>query len=421
MARHLLNLALALAACPSAQTFAAEVPAAPKTLTTRFTYQARVPKPPSGTQSLDVWLPIPSDNAFQRVSDVDVKSVATHRITMEKRFGNRMVYVRIDRPTGETQVQVAFTVERREAAVLSGRAPVDADPTSADAYLASDTKVPIGGKYGDIANEVTAGKTGAVNKSRAAFDHVVATMQYDYKKESPHLGDGDVPWVCDYKKGNCSDLHSYIISLMRSEGIPAYLEYGFPIAGVPVASNLPAEGKIGGYHCWTWFRDESGRWIPLDASDGRRWLDSNDATTSAHMFGNLILERSAVAMSRGRDLVLEPAQKQGPRNYFIYPYAEADGQSVDATWELTYKVLSTGQGDVQSQLDAGRNLSDFRGGIGQGVNIATGSEIQSSGGWAELGLQPLLGHKLSVRYTIDDPRDNDVAAQKLGLVNTFLD
>jgi hypothetical protein len=57
------------------------------------------------------------------------------------------------------------------------------------------------------------------------------------------------------------------------------------------------------------------------------------------LFGNLVLERSAVAVSRGRDIVLNPPQKGKPLNYFIYPYAEADGQSVKVNWELTYQLL----------------------------------------------------------------------------------
>lgn len=355
MARHLLNLALALAACPLAQPAPTPVDG-PKTLTTRFTYKAVVPKLPAGAQALDLWLPLPSDNTFQQVSDVQVTSPVPHKITREPKFGNRMIYVHADTAKAPLTVSVSFTVKRTEAAVLSGGAPGQIDATQAAAYLEPDAKVPVGGRFGTIAEEVTSGVNGALDKVRAEFDHVVATMQYDYKKESPQLGDGDVPFVCDYKKGNCSDLHSYLISLARSEGIPAYLEYGFPIAGVPVASPLPMEGKIGGYHCWTWFQDQNNRWVPVDASDGRRWKDSGDAKTSDHMFGNLIVERSAVAMSRGRDLTLVPAQKGGPLNYFIYPYAEADGKAVESTWELTYQVLALAGGDVQQQLDELRRL-----------------------------------------------------------------
>ena len=66
--------------------------------------------------------------------------------------------------------------------------------------------------------------------------------------------------------------------------------------------------------------------------------------------------------------------------------------------------------DVRGELWTGSNLSDFRGGVGQGVNTATGDEVQSSGGWAELGANLGGNHRLSVGYTVDDPRDSDIVA-----------
>jgi len=213
------------------------------------------------------------------------------------------------------------------------------DKTLRQLALQPETLVPVGGRFLTIATEVTQGKKEGLEKIRALFEHVVATMQYDYKRESPKLGEGDVAFICDFRKGNCSDLHSYLISLARSLGIPAYLEYGFPIVGIPIPDPLPKEGKIGGYHCWAWVYDEQIGWFPVDASDARRWLDANRPEVKDFLFGNLVLERSAVAVSRGRDIVLNPPQKGKPLNYFIYPYAEADGQSVKVNWELTYQLL----------------------------------------------------------------------------------
>ena len=41
--------------------------------------------------------------------------------------------------------------------------------------------------------------------------------------------------------------------------------------------------------------------------------------------------------------------------------------------------------DLMGEWWTGKNLSDFRGGIGQGIDAATGREIRSSGGWIESG------------------------------------
>jgi len=337
-------MAVALAA-PIAQSVADEQqPLGQAVLTTQFTYTATVPAVPAGTREVKVWLPVPSNSEWQTVEGLKVDSTLPYSLTQEKKYGNRMVYLAVKKPQGPVAVTVQFTVHRKNLRVLgvTGNAGAAAHPVLNPNWMrpvvGPDVKVPTGGKFGDIALELTLGRGSTLDKTRAIFDHVVATMQYDYKKESPKLGEGDVAFVCDYKKGNCSDLHSYVISLTRSLGIPAVLEFGFPLTGIPLAEPIPQDGKITGYHCWTWFKDAQRGWLPLDASDARRWLDSGQADKRDYLFGNLIPERSAVALSRGRDITLKPAQKSGPLNYFIYPYAEADGKPVDADWVLTYHL-----------------------------------------------------------------------------------
>ncbi len=327
-----------------------------RTLMTKFTYKAVVPEIPKDTKVVELWLPIPSDSEWQTVRDLQVSSPVPYRITQEQKFGNRMVYVRdegLGKKEGVLEVSVSFLVERKEVRVLGNDGQVVKTcscPTNcncehcrkskelAELGLRPERLVPVGGRFLSIAQEVTQGKAAKLDKIRALFEHVVSTMQYDYKRESPKLGEGDVAFVCDFRKGNCSDFHSYLISLARSLGIPAYLEYGFPIVGIPLPNPLPKEGKIAGYHCWAWVYDEQIGWFPVDASDARRWLDAGKPEIKDFLFGNLVLERSAVAFSRGRDITLNPPQKGASLNYFIYPYAEADGQPIKAQWELNYQL-----------------------------------------------------------------------------------
>lgn len=313
--------------------------AADAALTTRFTYEANVPQGESKAP-VRLWVPLPSDSQWQSVSDVEIEAPngTKQRIATEKKFGNRMAYFEGAAPL---KVKVAFTVARRDVRVLwPGRTPVTVKPSWMKETLRPDAKVPVGGRWEDLAKQIAGEQSDATAQMHAFFNNVVATMQYDYKKESPKLGEGDVAFVCDYKKGNCSDLHSYIISLGRSVGVPAVIEYGFPITGIPMDEPLKPEGKIGGYHCWTWFQDPQLGWIPLDASDARRWLDKERPDMRDFLFGNLVTPRAAVTMSRGRDINLVPSQKSAALNYFIYPYAEANGAPVKAEWTLTYNLLS---------------------------------------------------------------------------------
>ncbi len=348
MYRHTLK-ALALCCCLAAWARAEGLASkaapvhGPRTLTTRFIYKATVPKLPAGSTCLRLWIPLPSNSGLQTVRDVTVDAPAPYRITREPKHGNRMVFVQANHPSGPLTVTVSCVVERKEAQVL-GAEPGEASSLARGRealarYLQPEPWVPVGGRYGAIAQDVARGEATPLDKARALFEHVVSTMQYDYKKESPKYAQGDVAFVCDYKKGNCSDLHSYLITLSRSLGIPAYLEFGFPITGVPVPSPLPREGSISGYHCWIWFHDPAHGWVPMDAADGRRWLDSGRPDMERWLFGNQEVARSAAAFSRGRHITLSPAQNGAPLNYFIYPYAEADGKPVNVGWEIRYEVM----------------------------------------------------------------------------------
>jgi hypothetical protein len=64
---------------------------------------------------------------------------------------------------------------------------------------------------------------------------------------------------------------------------------------------------------------------------------------------------------------------------------------------------------VKGEAWIGQALSDFRGGIGQSVNTATGDEIRSYGGWAELGCQLDKVHKLVGGAALDDPYNRDLS------------
>ncbi len=311
-----------------------------RSLDVQFFYTASIPTIPKGTQRLRLWIPIPSSSEWQAVGSIQVQSDLPYRITQEKKYGNRMVYLEVEKPNKPISVTVRFAVRRKEASLLaSPNARKVLSPEAEDIFLQANQLIPVGGTYLNMAREVVGEKSSPLEQARALYYHVVSTMEYDYDKTSPKLGMGDVAFVCDYRKGNCSDLHSYFISLARSLGIPATIEYGFPIVGVPVPQTLPKEGTIGGYHCWAWFYVPSHGWLPLDASDARRWQDAKRPEKVEHLFGNLILERSAVTISTGRDIDLEPKQEGPTLNYFVYPYAEVDGKPLSPKWEMKFRLL----------------------------------------------------------------------------------
>lgn len=65
---------------------------------------------------------------------------------------------------------------------------------------------------------------------------------------------------------------------------------------------------------------------------------------------------------------------------------------------------------VQGEAWTGQDLSDFRGGVAQNVNTATGEEIESRGGWVEVAVKCGKTFTTYPGLTIDDPRNGNVPA-----------
>jgi hypothetical protein len=65
---------------------------------------------------------------------------------------------------------------------------------------------------------------------------------------------------------------------------------------------------------------------------------------------------------------------------------------------------------IRGEAWTGSTLSDFRGGIGQAVNRATGEEIGSRGGWVELGVDLTGAYTVWLGYAVDAPEEDDLFA-----------
>lgn len=83
---------------------------------------------------------------------------------------------------------------------------------------------------------------------------------------------------------------------------------------------------------------------------------------------------------------------------------EFDSSSLGLDVRVPFASRFTFQGEAWQ----GENLSDFRGGVAQGVNTATGEEIESRGAWVELGFQATPLYALYAGVTRDDPEDGDL-------------
>jgi transglutaminase-like putative cysteine protease len=278
-----------------------------------FEYRASVPSTVTGN-TIRLWIPIPHEDDYQRISAFQIQSPAPYRIASDG-LGNQILSVESSKPPSVT---VRFDCVRKEhiqpTSALHNAAQLS--PAERARWLAPDRMVPLDDTIRRWAGEVVAQAHARTDleMARAIYNHVVATVKYD--KTGKGWGRGDIYYACDARRGNCTDFHAIFIGYARAMGIPARFSIGFP---------LPSErgqGAIAGYHCWAEFYATGIGWIPIDASEAAKDPPRREYFFGAH-------DENRVEFTRGRDLKLRPEQAAEPLNYFVYPYAEADGKPVD--------------------------------------------------------------------------------------------
>ncbi len=316
-------VAFLAAGCSSAM--ARKEPAGPThDRTSHFEYAATVTGLPAQAKSVRIWIPLPRTDETQTISNLLVESPVPHRETREALYGNRIAYFEIAGPCPEqVPIKISFDVHRFEVTAMNLQT---GGPANAR-FLEGDRLAPLGGEVTARASQATRGKGTVMEKARGIYDRVLSDLAYD--KTGQGWGRGDIRYVCEAGKGNCSDFHALFISMARAERLPALFEIGFPL---PLDKT---EGVVGGYHCWAWFQEKEGVWRPVDASEADK-----DPSRKDYYFGTLCCNR--VALSRGRDLVLEPAQAGEPLNFFIYPYVEVDGKPVEVGVERRFAFRDLG-------------------------------------------------------------------------------
>ena len=191
--------------------------------------------------------------------------------------------------------------------------------------MAAAPLLPVGDRFEVIAEEVISQKQAntPLTKARALYDYVIDEMRY--AKQGVY-GTGDANYACDSKSGNCTEFHSFFISLSRSAGIPARFAVG---AAIPSERN---EGGVDGYHCWAEFYAE-GKWWPVDISEANKYT-----ALATYYFGHHPVNR--IEFSRGRNLSPNPTPQSGPINFLAYPVLEVNGEPDFAPTTFTYTRMN---------------------------------------------------------------------------------
>jgi transglutaminase-like putative cysteine protease len=277
---------------------------------------------PENSDKIDIWIPYPMETPYQEIIDVKIDFPYPYDLNRDQKYGNSMIYLTLSDPPAALELTMHYTIKRSE-----NHGGVAGTEKAGDFQWALEPArlIPISPVVEDIARANTNPDDGNKKQAQSLYDHTISHMNYD--KTGEGWGNGDWQYACDFRKGNCTDYHSYFIGLCRNIGIPAYFEIGYSIPAEKT------EGEIPGYHCWAYFWDEE-HWAPVDISEGDKHKER-----LSYYFGHH--DPNRISLSRGRDIILTPPQQDGPLNYFVFPYAEVDGKKhdrIDPT--LTFKQIA---------------------------------------------------------------------------------
>lgn len=281
-----------------------------------FTYRVELPEINGEAK---MWIPIATTNNFQSVEITSMNVPVEYKLVKDKEFNNTIMYLEPSTSKGKKTVEIVYMVKRLERGPTEEAGPVDKK------YLEDNLLMPVGGRFEQVAKDATRGRdVNALMKARALYDYIIDNMRY---MKYGTYGKGDANYACDVRTGNCTEFHSFFISLARSLEIPARFAVG---ASIPSERN---DGGIDGYHCWAEFYAE-GKWWPIDISEANKYT-----ALATYYFGHHPANR--IEFSQGRDLIIEPGPVSGPINFLAYPLLEINGKEASTKTTFLFKRQST--------------------------------------------------------------------------------
>jgi transglutaminase-like putative cysteine protease len=284
-------------------------------------------KSPDNSKEVRLWIPYPVSDDNQTIEDVRISgNYSRQGIYKEKEFGNSILYAEWKNPMNNRTLTYTFKARRKELVRKDiPRNEPSFNKKEFEKYLTPTNLSPTSGKVKEAAESITRDKKTTLAKARAIYDWIVDNMYRDLRIKG--CGIGEVEKLLESLGGKCGDIHSVYVALARSVGVPAREIFGIRIPTGKEGDMTKAQ------HCWAEFYLPGYGWVPIDPSDVRKIMLEKKINLGEekefreYYFG--ALDESRISYGIGRDLILNPSQKDGKLNYFMYPYAEADGKAID--------------------------------------------------------------------------------------------
>jgi transglutaminase-like putative cysteine protease len=289
-----------------------------------------------------LWVPLPQETTYQKVSDFKFSSNATSAYVTDKNsYKARTLYAEW-KNGDEKLLEVTYTITTYERnADLSKATASTKYPKDVVHYLKPTAHIPTSGKVKELALKITAEAKTPLDKAKAIYLWVTEHMYRDNAVVGCGVGDAGKAIENNIMGGKCTDISSVFVALLRSVGVPAREIFGIRLGSSRYSkacgsSDENGLAKItGAEHCRAEFYLDGAGWVPCDPADVAKVILTEKMTLNdplikevrEYFFGNW--EMNWMGYNTARDFVLAPTPAQKPLNMFGYPYGEVEDEVLD--------------------------------------------------------------------------------------------
>ncbi|MEW6408877.1 MAG: transglutaminase domain-containing protein [Nitrospirota bacterium] len=298
-----------------------------------------------------VWLPLPVDTDYQKLISLNREgNFSESGVFREDIYDTPMLY--IEWRGGKTKkIEVKIDVEIGERNTEWSKVNEDGNiPEDIKIFLMPTLHIPTDKIVKEYADRITMEKKSVVEKVKAIYDWVIENTYREPRVKACGLGNVESILKSGKFCGKCVDINSLFVALVRASKIPTREVFGIRVDKFNIAQSLGKKGDITtAQHCKAEFYVTGYGWVPVDPADVRKVILEEDLSLKnakvkkikEYLFGNW--EDNWLAFNHARDFTLNPPQNKTPLNYFMYPYCEVDGDSLDYFEPETfrYKIFSS--------------------------------------------------------------------------------
>lgn len=307
-----------------------------------------------------LWNPLPLDAQYQKVKFFQFSgNYNEYNINKNNPYDAKVLFASWDKEKQKKTLHVEMEIETKPREVslkLIKKASKENFPIPEDAklYLEATSHIPNSGKVKEIADKVTKGLSDRFQKVEALYKWVTATTFRDPKVQGCGVGDVNKMLETGYFGGKCTDISSLFVALLRAAGIPAREVFGIRL-GKSYFSKALGKSDDKGFatistwqHCRAEYFIPGIGWVPSDPADvtklelveGLKYDDKKVQELTAKYLHSW--EMNWMGFNYARDFILSPKPTQFPLNMLGYPYAEANGETLDyySPNDFAYKITS---------------------------------------------------------------------------------